>query len=260
MKNAKPLRELQRVTQKYISEGISPTHAAALIEDLLEQEWVKKMQVFSNQAFMITDNRSLKYLYVSPTIEAITGYPAAAFPDVQTLLQKILNPEEIAMVPKQLEIALQAIHRLNVDLHELSKFRYSRNNWFRHKNGSLVNGLQHSMGLVFDERGMIQVEFLMLIDITHFNNSPHHFYKLTKMETDGSETVITHGILEQEAATPRELEVFSLMTQGATSEEIANRLHISSETVKVHRKNLLEKTKSENSIDLLRYGYAHGWL
>lgn len=260
MKTSKPLRELQRITQKYISEGIKPTQAASLVEDLLEQEWVKKMLIFSNQAFLITNNLTLKYLYVSPTIEAVTGYPATAFPDIPTLAQKLLSPEEIALVPKQTEIALKGIAQLNEPLVELHKFRYSRNNWFRHKNGNLVNGLQHSMGLVFDERGMVQVEFLMLIDITHFNQSPHHFYKITKMEDDGSEKVITHGTLEQEAATARELEIFSLLAHGATSNEIASRLNISIETVKIHRKNLLEKTKSGNSIDLLRYGYANGWL
>jgi len=260
MNHQKTLRELQRITNKYLSAGIEPAHAATLIEDLLEQDWVKKMLVFSNQALMITDLMRTKYLYISPSMEAVTGYPADAFPDVQTLMQKLMSSEEQALVPKQLEIALQAIADFNAPVSELHKFRYSRNNWIRHKNGHLINSLQHSMGLAFDERGMVQVELLMLIDITQFNHSPHHFYKITKMEDDGSETVITHGTLEQEAATLRELEVFGLLARGATSEEIAHRLHISAETVKVHRKNLLEKTKSENSIDLLRYGYANGWL
>lgn len=159
-----------------------------------------------------------------------------------------------------MKIGYRAVTEMKLPLTELYKLRYSRNSWLKRKDGSRFNGLQHSMGLAFDESGMILLEFIIFVDITHFNNSPNHFYKLTKLEDDGSETVITRGTLEQAAATPRELEVFTLLATGTTSEEIAQRLNISAKTVKVHRKNLFEKTKSENSVDLLRYGYANGWL
>jgi DNA-binding CsgD family transcriptional regulator len=172
----------------------------------------------------------------------------------------MVSPEEIALFPIQKEIAMRTLAEIKFPPTDLYKLRYSRNNWFTHRNGNRLNGLQHSMGLAFDDRGMILLEFLILIDITHFNDSPHHFYKITKVEDDGSETVLTHGTLEETGVTPREREVLALLATGATSEEIAARLRISAETVKVHRRKLLEKTKSANSIDLLRYGFAQGWL
>lgn len=52
--------------------------------------------------------------------------------------------------------------------------------------------------------------------------------------------------------TKRELEIINLLDQAKTSEEIAKDLFISIHTVRTHRKNILQKTGCENTIDLLK--------
>lgn len=90
MKHQKTLRELQQVTQKYLSEGINLAQATTLVEDLLEQDWIKRLLVFSNQAFLIGNNKTLTYHYVSPSIENIIGYQASEIQDLRSLSEKIL--------------------------------------------------------------------------------------------------------------------------------------------------------------------------
>lgn len=51
----------------------------------------------------------------------------------------------------------------------------------------------------------------------------------------------------------REIEVLSLIMQGLTNNEIAEKLFISYETVKSHRKNILEKTGARNTAALIHY-------
>ncbi len=51
----------------------------------------------------------------------------------------------------------------------------------------------------------------------------------------------------------REIEVLGLIMQGLTNNEIAERLFISYETVKSHRKNILEKTKAKNTAALINH-------
>ncbi len=248
-----------KVIQKFLKEGIHPGEAKQLVAELLKQVWVKKLMVFSDQAILVTDVKTTKYFYMSPTIENLTGYKPEEIPDLFSVF-KIIDPREMTILPKVSEIALTKIASLNYSLEELRKLRFSRNNWYIRKDGTPINVLQHSMGLAFNEQGMILLEFLIATDITHFNNSPNHFYTLSKTEDDGTEEILLHGVMEQDSITPREREIYSLLTLGKTSEEIAAQLNISTETVKTHRKHLLEKTNSENSIDLLRYGYAQGWL
>lgn len=51
----------------------------------------------------------------------------------------------------------------------------------------------------------------------------------------------------------REIEVLGLIMQGLTNNEIAEKLFISYETVKSHRKNILEKTGAKNTAALISY-------
>ena len=51
----------------------------------------------------------------------------------------------------------------------------------------------------------------------------------------------------------RELEIISLITEGYTSAEIADRLFISIHTVSQHRKNLLQKLKLKNVSELVAF-------
>jgi DNA-binding CsgD family transcriptional regulator len=51
----------------------------------------------------------------------------------------------------------------------------------------------------------------------------------------------------------REIEILGLIMQGLTNNEIAEKLFISYETVKSHRKNILEKTAAKNTAALINY-------
>ena len=51
--------------------------------------------------------------------------------------------------------------------------------------------------------------------------------------------------------TPKEKEVLSLLAQGLSSKEIADRLFISVHTVESHRKNLRFKFDAKNSSELI---------
>lgn len=50
----------------------------------------------------------------------------------------------------------------------------------------------------------------------------------------------------------REREILTLVLSGATSEEIAERLFISVNTVNTHRRNILKKTRAKSVFDLFR--------
>jgi len=51
--------------------------------------------------------------------------------------------------------------------------------------------------------------------------------------------------------TRRENEVLTLLAKGLTRDEIAAKLFISAETVKMHTKNLYKKVNAKNKIDAL---------
>jgi DNA-binding CsgD family transcriptional regulator len=60
--------------------------------------------------------------------------------------------------------------------------------------------------------------------------------------------------------TERELEILQLIYQGLSNQEIAEKLYISRRTVEFHRSNLLAKTHSGNTADLIRHGIRNGLI
>ena len=60
--------------------------------------------------------------------------------------------------------------------------------------------------------------------------------------------------------TSRELQVLKLVCKHMTNTEIAAELNISDNTVKFHKKNMLEKTGFANCVDLAFHVISHGWI
>jgi DNA-binding NarL/FixJ family response regulator len=61
-----------------------------------------------------------------------------------------------------------------------------------------------------------------------------------------------------EALSPREFEIFRLIGEGISTEDIAARLHISTKTVETHRHHIKEKTGTSRMGELI--AFAAGWL
>lgn len=57
---------------------------------------------------------------------------------------------------------------------------------------------------------------------------------------------------------PRELQIIVLMKQGLSAPEIAQRLYLSEETVKTHRKNIYYKLNINNVAELIRFANEQG--
>ena len=56
----------------------------------------------------------------------------------------------------------------------------------------------------------------------------------------------------------REVEVIALIREGLSNEQIAQRIHLSVETVKTHRKNIHVKLSISKAADLVRFAIEHG--
>jgi DNA-binding NarL/FixJ family response regulator len=67
------------------------------------------------------------------------------------------------------------------------------------------------------------------------------------------------NVLDSEL-TERETEVLLLICKGLTNNEIADRLALSKRTVDKHRENLLLKTQSKNTANLVIYAIKNGLL
>jgi DNA-binding NarL/FixJ family response regulator len=72
------------------------------------------------------------------------------------------------------------------------------------------------------------------------------------------ENIMNHDKLRENELTDRETEVLRLICEEKTSQDIADELHLSEETINKYRKNLLEKTGCRNMAGLVLYAIRHG--
>jgi DNA-binding NarL/FixJ family response regulator len=67
-----------------------------------------------------------------------------------------------------------------------------------------------------------------------------------------------HLRAKDEIFSHREREVLNLLSQGKSSKEIADTLFITERTVESHRKNMIEKGKVKNTVELIAYASSLG--
>lgn len=60
--------------------------------------------------------------------------------------------------------------------------------------------------------------------------------------------------------TSREIEIIKLLAQGLSSGEIADRLFISNNTVETHRRNIMRKTNTHSTVELLNYSKSNHYI
>lgn len=58
----------------------------------------------------------------------------------------------------------------------------------------------------------------------------------------------------------REMEILTLIAQGYTNAEMADKLFVSKRTIETHRQNILYKTKTRNTAHLIKYAMEHRML
>jgi DNA-binding CsgD family transcriptional regulator len=255
------VNSILKLFQQISPESLTKEKAELLVTEMLKSPWMKRFQLFADHAVILIELYTLKYLYVSPSIKNIIGYEADYFTGFN-VLASLISPKELEIMEEVSNLFVSRIAALKLQPHETSNLHSTRNTWMQKKDGTEFNLFQHGFTALVNEQGNPLAQILLISDITSYNSTREHFYSLKLRNDDGSEATLLSGGIEQDGdiITSREQEILKLISVGYSSKAISEQLHISTETVKTHRKNLLGKTNCKNSVDLMRYSYAHGWL
>lgn len=110
-------------------------------------------------------------------------------------------------------------------------------------------------GFLLKNSNFIEVEKAIL-DV--YNDKSYISIEILNNILKHPQKVNSKGLLEN--LTDREAEVMLLICKGLTNSEIADRLVLSKRTVDKHRENLLLKTQSKNTANLVIYAIKNGYL
>jgi len=92
---------------------------------------------------------------------------------------------------------------------------------------------------------------------TVLDNGTYYCKEVANLIRENYKTIIGQ---EKIQLTTREKEILQLIIQEYSSQEIAEKLHISKRTVDTHRINIMEKTNSRTLVGLIKFSIQHGIL
>lgn len=164
-------------------------------------------------------------------------------------LMKLIHKEDEPLVNRLMEASLNFSLENNVSENVSFVTTYRA----MHKNGTYRHVMRHSTVFETDSKGRIISSLSTLTDISFLNLSKkvdwHFEAPGLNLEKFRSHIQKTHINLFSD----REMQIIQLLNKAYSSQKIADKLHLSKHTIDTHRRNLLGKTNSSNTIELLNF-------
>ncbi|WP_435356359.1 response regulator transcription factor [Emticicia sp. SJ17W-69] len=198
--------------------------------------------------------------------QQIIGVPLDTL--VSTTFDTILNrihPDDLSQMFAFTNQWIQILNNVSLEqkrqLHPTIYIR-QRNHEERYK-WTMVKYADH----IFDEEGNVIYAFTLVTDISHIKTEGPAMMSIIDSEDEVCQHFFCsteNGLFEAQeyttSLTKREIEILNQLSIGLSSKQIASELNISIKTVDNHRQNMLQKTNSKSTGELISYAIKSGYL
>lgn len=146
---------------------------------------------------------------------------------------------------------------------EISSYRFSFTHRYCRKDGTTSQMLEQNTYLEPDSLGIPVLNLLTFTDIGDFKTDTSMVLTISRLVRDqGYVKVYSKSYLQPENIflSKRESEILRLCLEGLTGEMIAVKLFLSIQTVKNHKRNMMEKTSTRNITGLINLSIKNHWI
>ncbi len=217
--------------------------------------------------FYIVDYTTKKYLFIDPSCKKLLGYDIEFLSEAGLIyFTGLWNKNDFTCINEK--VIPEAISFLkHKPVTEYPNFSVSYNYRVQAANGQYLSVMQRSTYFSVSNDGWPLAAVGYIVDITHFKTDTS--LVLTIEHVDRNFTTLSKVPLVKKIYYPdkvdsilsnRELEILSAVKQGMASKEIASRFYLSLNTVNNHRKNMLQKPKTNTSNELVEYARSNGLI
>lgn len=208
--------------------------------------------------YFIFNVRLSSFEFISPEIKSVLGYESDQM-DI-TLFLSLIHPDDQPYFLNFEHAVQDFLQRLPVQKALRYKLRYDFR--IRHANQQYVR-LLHQMVILQLDEGIKYTTLGIHSDITHLKEQGKPVLSFIGLDGEPSYTNVNvkeiyaprKGILSN-----RECEIVCALASGLQSKEIAENLFISKTTVDKHRRNILTKTKTASTAELVAKAIREGWI
>lgn len=210
--------------------------------------------------YYIINFQNLELEFLSPSVtDFVDGDPQTI--NIKDLLEVAL-PEEIAFLQLK-ERVLEDFFVRFLKRKNIMDYKILYSYKMKDKNGKVRTMLHQATALSIDNNGFFLHVLSVHSDISHLNVLRNNNISFLNLKGGKSyfNVPIENGRFEprdesedrelRTLFTKREKDIVSEIAMGLSNDQIADKLSISPHTVKTHRKNIMEKSKCDNSAQLV---------
>lgn len=209
-------------------------------------------RLYPDQVLMLCNRSHPKLHYVGSNCEKIFGYSAADFRTltVQDFFKNI-HTEDLPGLQNCFKFMQDA------EPYDPISHRFVLHYRFKNRDGHFIHLRDEKMAVETEDGKVVyfsmfknitqQVKFFHVkLDVYKYHDG--NFLKIHTFDPHKSEQTVT----------PRQNEILALITKGFSTQEIADHLHLSVNTVKNHKQSLFRKTNVKSSVELVSFANRSG--
>lgn len=209
--------------------------------------------------FYIIDFFDMSLSHISPAIAEIHGFETEmiSFNDILGAI----HPDDIDFVTKAEAVSTDFFYN-KVGYEKMLNYKVSYSFRFRLKNGQYALFNHQTLMLSLDDNGGLGKSLNIHTRIDHLSNANTYKISLIGLNGEPSFMNLSPDGKNQDIKefSKREIDIIKLLSNGLNNAEIAEKLFISSLTVKKHRNNILAKCDSKNTAQLIKNCILQGLI
>lgn len=223
-----------------------------LFLDIIEQ--MANLFAAGSYYYYILDFENLELNMVSDSVRSILGIEPDVYP-VSKLLE-IVHPEDIEKMHEKETAAGEFLFN-KIPKEQIPHYKVVYLLRMRHANGSYKTILHQSKTIVLSNDGKIQQTLGIHTDVTYLNMPIDHKISFISNRYPSyhslqvGEELDLNNKSSLDAMTKREKEIVKLLSLGKNFNEMAKVLNVSPHTVNTHKRNILKKSKCNNTTELV---------
>lgn len=229
------------------------------VEMLLYKKMIELLEVGASYFFVFVPPLN-KVERVSPSIKEVLGWESNEFST--DFFVKQIHPDDL---PTFVDFEKKVVEfKMGLDPEKILKYKSRYNYRIRKSDGSYIPILQQSITIQSDETGAVIRNFIVHTDISEYKTDHSMKLSFIGLENEPSFLEVSRSPFKiggvQTMLTEREAEVVELLAKDYSSAQIAEILFVSVETVRTHRKNILKKTGTNSTLQLVLLAKDKGWI
>jgi len=254
-KNIAPLDQFQQILERDIRVG----KEISLELDLETYKKILNIIHVGEFYYWILDVATTTIEFTSPNIANVLGYTPEEF--TMSLFFQIIHPDDVSYFINFENKVAEFFFSL--DIVRVFKYKVRYDFRLRKKNGEYIRILHQVITIQTTENGGITKSFGIHTDITELK--PEGTPSLSIIGMDGEPSYLNIEVEKvfvptKSLLSDREKEILFHVIHGKHSNEIAETLGLSKHTVLNHRRNILAKTETNSTADLIVKTIQEGWV